>query len=447
MMPTLLMFAAMRRSCRRAGAAAGVAVLCASTLGGLLPAPAAAQVAPGPTTTPTSGVAASDGATTSAPPGPDTTTGVPATTTTVPATTTTTVPTPAWVASVPGPPSPPPVTASPADLALAARLEQQIVADAKALDVLAEQFDQAQQTAQASAANLVRIQADLTAAGDRAAAAETAVAGSRRLVHDTAIAAYVGVVTHTQPAGTNSLVEAYERGLARVIGETALGKAGEALTQLHLTEAVVKRERDAVAAEQQQAATESSGAAAAAAAAQSKARAAATAQVQLLTSVSHVQGNVATLVAAAQAAEALAAYLRFSSGGGQLDFPTPVPLAAPPGPVLAALQAALAQVGKPYVWGAVGPDSYDCSGLMKWSWAQVGVAIPRTAAEQQAWAVPVPISQLQPGDLVFFGSPAHHVGMYAGNGTMVDAPHSGAFVGVVPIWWSDLAGFGRVRQP
>lgn len=61
--------------------------------------------------------------------------------------------------------------------------------------------------------------------------------------------------------------------------------------------------------------------------------------------------------------------------------------------------------------------------------------------------MPVPISQLQPGDLVFYGVPAHHVGMYVGGGRMVDAPHSGANVHVVPIWWGDLAGFGRVHRP
>jgi cell wall-associated NlpC family hydrolase len=111
----------------------------------------------------------------------------------------------------------------------------------------------------------------------------------------------------------------------------------------------------------------------------------------------------------------------------------------------AAVQAALAQVGKPYQWGAAGPNTFDCSGLTMWSWAQAGIAIPRVAADQQSWTTPVPISQLQPGDLVFFGTPAHHVGMYIGNGLMVDAPHTGADVTVESIWWSDLAGFGRVK--
>jgi cell wall-associated NlpC family hydrolase len=74
------------------------------------------------------------------------------------------------------------------------------------------------------------------------------------------------------------------------------------------------------------------------------------------------------------------------------------------------------------VWGGNGPDTFDCSGLMKWAWSHVGVNIPRVAADEQLWASPVPISQLAPGDFVFFGSPAHHVGMYIGIGMTVDAP-------------------------
>jgi cell wall-associated NlpC family hydrolase len=151
-------------------------------------------------------------------------------------------------------------------------------------------------------------------------------------------------------------------------------------------------------------------------------------------------------VAAAQAAAAQAAFTRFETAG-TLDFKPGSALAAPSPAAAIAVQVAESEVGKPYVWGAAGPDTFDCSGLVLWAWAHAGVAVPRVAADQQAWATPVPISQLAPGDLVFFGSPAHHVGIYVGAGLMVDAPHSGANVSVVPIWWDDLAGFGRVHAP
>ncbi|PZR80795.1 MAG: hypothetical protein DLM65_07400, partial [Candidatus Aeolococcus gillhamiae] len=104
-----------------------------------------------------------------------------------------------------------------------------------------------------------------------------------------------------------------------------------------------------------------------------------------------------------------------------------------------AIAFAYAQLGKPYVWGATGPGSYDCSGLVQAAWAAAGVAIPRTTYEQWAALPHVPMSGIQPGDLIFFYSDFHHVGIYIGNGNMVDAPHTGAFVRVEPI-----AGFGPI---
>jgi cell wall-associated NlpC family hydrolase len=113
-----------------------------------------------------------------------------------------------------------------------------------------------------------------------------------------------------------------------------------------------------------------------------------------------------------------------------------------------ALTWAFAELGKSYVWGATGPNTFDCSGLTQYVWHQAGVAIPRVAADQDAWTVPVPLSQLLPGDLVFFGrTDIHHVGIYIGDGLMINAPHTGDVVRVSPIWWSDLAGFGRVHAP
>jgi cell wall-associated NlpC family hydrolase len=110
-----------------------------------------------------------------------------------------------------------------------------------------------------------------------------------------------------------------------------------------------------------------------------------------------------------------------------------------------AVAAALSQLGKPYVWGAGGPDSYDCSGLTMWSWAHAGVNLPHQSAEQQGMGTPVDRSQLQPGDLVFFGSPAYHVGMYVGNGMMVHAPTTGDVVKVSPLdMMSDYSGATRV---
>ena len=98
-----------------------------------------------------------------------------------------------------------------------------------------------------------------------------------------------------------------------------------------------------------------------------------------------------------------------------------------------ALNFALAQLGKPYIWGGTGPPDYDCSGLMMASWGKAGVSLPRTAAAQYAAGTPVSTSDLQPGDLVFFYPGITHVGMYIGDGKFIHAssPRTGIKVSVL----------------
>jgi len=104
----------------------------------------------------------------------------------------------------------------------------------------------------------------------------------------------------------------------------------------------------------------------------------------------------------------------------------------------AALRAADSRQGLPYVWGAAGPGSFDCSGLVQWSFAQAGVRMPRVAADQARTGPAVPVSQLRPGDLLFYHTdptaPGYisHVAIYLGNGWMIQAPQPGLRVQVVP---------------
>ncbi|MGH3437432.1 MAG: NlpC/P60 family protein [Sciscionella sp.] len=116
---------------------------------------------------------------------------------------------------------------------------------------------------------------------------------------------------------------------------------------------------------------------------------------------------------------------------------------APSGAYGIGMQAALSQRGKPYQWGGAGPDTYDCSGLIMWAFRHAGISLPHSAAAQQQMSQPVSRSDLQPGDLVFFGSPAYHDGIYVGNGEMVDAPTSGEVVKVQPIF-DGFSGGGRI---
>ncbi|MFF9172500.1 C40 family peptidase, partial [Streptomyces sp. NPDC014793] len=98
------------------------------------------------------------------------------------------------------------------------------------------------------------------------------------------------------------------------------------------------------------------------------------------------------------------------------------------GRAAAAFSAAQSKIGSPYVYGATGPSSYDCSGLTSWAYAQAGVSIPRTSEAQSGIGTRLTRSQLQVGDLVFFFNDLHHVGLYAGNGQILHAPRTGTVV-------------------
>ncbi len=132
-----------------------------------------------------------------------------------------------------------------------------------------------------------------------------------------------------------------------------------------------------------------------------------------------------------------------SSGGGSDPGPITPPVAPNPR-AQTAVNAALAQVGKWYSWATAGPDTFDCSGLTMFAWGAAGVGLPHSSAGQYESLPHVAISQLAPGDLVFFGSPIHHVGMYIGGGMMVEAPHTGAQVHTSTIYRGGLVGAARV---
>ncbi len=117
--------------------------------------------------------------------------------------------------------------------------------------------------------------------------------------------------------------------------------------------------------------------------------------------------------------------------------------AAPSGDVAAVLEAALAQVGDPYVWGGTGPDGFDCSGLTSFAYAAAGVSLPHSSRVQSRMGTAVSRSELLPGDLVFFGSPVYHVGIYVGNGKMVHARTFGQPVAVTSV---DMGGYAGARR-
>ncbi|MEI7887182.1 MAG: NlpC/P60 family protein [Actinomycetes bacterium] len=200
--------------------------------------------------------------------------------------------------------------------------------------------------------------------------------------------------------------------------------------------------RSAVEAEQQRAA--------AAAAAQAKAQAAAQAQQAASARVAPSQaGSPAAKAPAVQAPRSArpspAAAVSPPPETAAAPSQDPLPASAPRSGAAGAIAAAQSQLGTPYRYGGSSPGGFDCSGLMLWSWAQVGVSLPRTSGAQRAGTQRITREQLQPGDLVFYRNPVGHVGMYIGGGQMVHSPHTGDVVKISPI---DRMGgsmsFGRV---
>jgi cell wall-associated NlpC family hydrolase len=164
-----------------------------------------------------------------------------------------------------------------------------------------------------------------------------------------------------------------------------------------------------------------------------------------------VKGEIATLVAQKQAQETAAATARANAaaqarasvrntdtGVSPGNFP------APTGAAGAAVSAAISKLGTPYVYAAAGPNSFDCSGLVMWAYAQAGVSLPHYSGAQYNATVHISRDALQPGDLIFWGpGGSNHVGIYVGGGTMVHAPQTGDVVKYSSIYGSP-SGYGRV---
>jgi len=163
-------------------------------------------------------------------------------------------------------------------------------------------------------------------------------------------------------------------------------------------------------------------------------------------------GTVRRIMRADEAAEAAAGAADFTdavtAAGGTINPRGPI---KPPNAIAAAaIAAAHSRLGVPYVWGATGPDAFDCSGLTQWSYAHAGINLPRTAAEQWNYGGPHPaLADLEPGDLLFWAlntsepSTIHHVTIYIGHGLMIAAPHTGENVQIQPVYMQGFIGAMR----
>ncbi|MHB8681177.1 MAG: C40 family peptidase [Acidimicrobiales bacterium] len=311
--------------------------------------------------------------------------------------------------------------------AQAAQVNAQLQADAAHLDALDQQYE-------AALSQVNQLQGQIAQDRNAIAQDQAQVVSDQQNLREQALNAYMtgagqtGLATVFGAGGEQAAVTSEYKSLATgsltnaVDGlNLAQQHLAQQQTQLQATESAAQNALDQVAASR---------------------RAAANTLASQQATLHSLNSQIAGLVAQQRAAQEAAAYQAYlgrvgTSHGGNLP---------PAGGAQTAVNAAESQIGVPYEWGGESPgQGFDCSGLTQWSWRQAGVGIPRTANDQYH-AIPwVSLANLEPGDLVFWGSGgyAEHVGIYIGNGDVVHAPSSGETVRVQAIWANGLLGAGR----
>lgn len=317
--------------------------------------------------------------------------------------------------------------------AKAQQLASQIQSDSDHLEVLDQQYETAQGQVQSLDQSLLQTAAEV-------AATQATVNGTESLLRQQALATYTNggtdVILQQLFAPGNeksSLTDAYQHVVSTDLSGT-IDRLDAAETQLSHQEGKLQSTEQAERASAAQISSSQAQAHSLMASEQS--------------ALGQVKGQIATLVAQRQAEEAAAAVASFQSQLSQTHWTGPLDPNAPVSPAAAvAIKAAESQLGVPYVWGGESPSrGFDCSGLTQWSWRQAGVSLPRTAQEQYDAIAHVPLTALQPGDLLFWDdgtSSVQHVAMYVGAGQVIQAPHTGTTVSFSAIWGSGLVGAGR----
>jgi cell wall-associated NlpC family hydrolase len=324
--------------------------------------------------------------------------------------------------------------------AKAAAIEAQLATAQAEMSTLSQQYD-------AAAYKLGQINANIASTKATITSDRQTVSDDRSALGKAAVSNYI---TDGSAASANSLFG----GNSTTVGATteytniASGDINEAVANLHTAENALNAKEAQLTSEQSQAQSQID--AENAAIAQNK-----TAIASQQSALNQENGEVGALVAqqqqqeVAQAAQATQAKLAAASTPSNSSTVASLstafsPPTAPGG--AGAVQAAESQLGVPYVWGGETPGvGFDCSGLTAWAWGQVGVSLAHYSGAQMGESASVPVSDLQPGDLLFYGpGGSEHVAMYVGGGTMIEAPDTGGHVQLTPLRLGDgFVGAGR----
>jgi cell wall-associated NlpC family hydrolase len=332
--------------------------------------------------------------------------------------------------------------------AKAAAIEASLQQAQNEMSALSQQYDEAKY-------HLSQIDSSIDSTKATIASDQQKVSGDKATLAKAAVANYISDGTASEQ---NALFAGNDQtlGASTEYGQIAEGDINLAVDNLHTAENSLSAQESQLQGEQGQAQTEVT-------AEQNAVTQNQQAIEQQTAALNQEQGQIAQLVAqqqqaeaaaAAQAAQqrqqaaaAAAAAASSSSNLAGLNQAAPPPTAAGGE---GAVQAAESQIGVPYVWGGESPKGsadpgFDCSGLTAWSWGQVGVGLPHYSGAQMADSAPVPISDLEPGDLLFYGpGGSEHVAMYVGPGEMIEAPYTGASVWVTGLRLGDgFVGAGR----
>jgi peptidoglycan DL-endopeptidase CwlO len=331
--------------------------------------------------------------------------------------------------------------------AQATKLQQEIASTGQQIDALDQKFEQAQ-------AHKASVEQQITTTQGKIAVTRHNVSSDKAVLSKAAVTAYM---SNGAAAAQSSLFAGSQTSStdAREYDDVAEGDLTTAVANLNSAQNVL-------AAQESSLHSQDAAAAQAASQVQAAVQSAQSLEAQQTQALSQVKGKIATLIAQQQKAAAAAAEAAAQAqlaaaqaqaaqthsaqvARGAVADPPPPPSAGGAGG--AAVAAAESQLGVPYVWGAESPGhGFDCSGLTAWSWGQAGVGLPHYSGAQMADSTPVPVSDLQPGDLLFYGpGGSEHVAMYVGTGTMIEAPYTGAYVWLtgLRIDTGSFAGAGR----